>query len=37
MIANEKCNLPFGLWQAQLNDYIFAGATGYKAQVSDTT
>ena len=37
MIANEKCSLHFGLWQAVSNDYIAAGATGCKAQVSDAT
>ena len=26
MIANEKCNLPFGLWQATSNDYVATGA-----------
>ena len=37
MIANEKCNLPFVLWQAVSNDYIAASATGCEAQVSDST
>ena len=37
MIANKKCNLPFGLWQAVSNDSIAAGTTGCEAQVSDTT
>ena len=36
MMADEKCNLPFGLWQAVSNDYIAAGATGCEAQLSDT-
>ena len=37
MIANEKCNLPLTFGKRYQNDYIAAGAAGYKAQASDIT